>query len=135
MKFRPASLALLLVPSMLAAQSPPAPEAGPGAAPLSLENRTALRCAAAFAIIADGQARGNQKSMAYPALGLRGREFFVRTSARVMDDTGMDRTAVADVLRAQAQELQVDAERGAKTEGGIDQIMPACLLLLEASGV
>ncbi len=129
MKFHPASLALLFMPSMVAAQSAPPP--APEVAPLSLENRTALRCAAAFAIIADGQARGNRKSLAYPALGQRGREFFVRTSARVMDDTGMDRTAVADVLRAQAQGLQVDGERGRE----IDQIMPACLLLLEASGV
>ncbi len=131
MKFHPASLALLLAPSMLAAQSAPPPVPAPEAAPLSLENRTALRCAAAFAIIADGQARGNRKSLAYPALGQRGREFFVRTSARVMDDTGMDRTAVADVLLAQAQGLQEGGEPG----NGIEQIMPACLLLLEASGV
>lgn len=135
MKFHPASLALLFVPSMLAAQSAPPPEPAPEAGPLSLENRTALRCAAAFAIIADGQARGNRKSLAYPALGERGREFFVRTSARVMDDTGMDRDAVAAVLLAQAQGLRQDGDPEGKMGGDIDQIMPACLLLLEASGI
>lgn len=114
-------LALLVLPAFAAAQ--PAPTAHP----LSLENQTALRCAAAFAIVADGQARGKKDALAYPALDQRGREFFVRSSARVMDDTGMDRAAVAAALQAEAQDLRVNDK--------IDQIMPACLLLLEASGV
>lgn len=94
---------------------------------LALEDRTALRCAAAFAIIADGQARGNKDALSYPALGTRGREFFVRSSARVMDDTGMDRAAVAAAIQAEAQSL--------RNTGQIDQIMPACLVLLDASGL
>ena len=139
MKFALAPLALLFVPAMLAAQSapqpapqpapPPEPAAEP--APLSLESRTALRCSAAFAIVADGQARGNKDALVWPALGERGREFFVRTSARVMDDTGMDRAAVANELQTQAQELWESGGLGGK----IGQVMPACLLLLEASGV
>lgn len=57
----------------------------------------------------------------------RGREFFVRSSARVMDDTGMDRAAVAAALQAEAKDLW--------DKDAIGQIMPSCLLLLEASGV
>ena len=85
------------------------------------------RCAAAFAIVADGQARGKKDALAYPALDQRGREFFVRSSARVMDDTGMDRAAVAAALQAEAKDLW--------DKDAIGQIMPSCLLLLEASGV
>ena len=63
----------------------------------------------------------------YPPLAERGREFFVRSAARVMDDTGLDRAGVANVLAAEAQEL-VDADLRAA-------IMPSCLLLLDASGI
>jgi hypothetical protein len=94
---------------------------------LNLEDRTALRCAAAFAIVADGQAQGDKEALAYPAMGTRGREFFVRTSARVMDNTGIDRAAVAAVLQQEALAL--------RSNGETRQIMPACLLLLGASGI
>lgn len=114
-------LALLFLPAFATAQPAPTPRS------LSLENRTALRCAAAFAIVADGQARGKKDALAYPALDQRGREFFVRSSARVMDDTGMDRAAVAAALQAEAKDLW--------DKDAIGQIMPSCLLLLEASGV
>lgn len=116
-------LALLFLPAFAAAQPTPTPTPRS----LSLENRTALRCAAAFAIVADGQARGKKDALAYPALDQRGREFFVRSSARVMDDTGMDRAAVAAALQAEAKDLW--------DKVAIGQIMPSCLLLLEASGV
>lgn len=127
MKLSFTPLALLLMPTLAAAQPAPAPASTPAPSSLSLENRTALRCAAAFAIVAEGQGRGNTESLAYPALDQRGREFFVRTSARVMDDTGMDRAAVAAALRTEAQSLSDKDE--------VDQIMPACLLLLQASGI
>ncbi|WP_240956918.1 hypothetical protein [Pseudopontixanthobacter vadosimaris] len=100
------------------------PSAAEGA--LTLEHRTALRCAAAFAITANLQQQG-KAAADYPPLAERGREFFVRSAARVMDDTGLDRAGVANVLTAEAQEL-ADADARAA-------IMPACLLLLDASGV
>jgi hypothetical protein len=97
------------------------------ASKLNLEDRTALRCAAAFAIVADGQARGDEDALSYPAMGERGREFFVRTSARVIDNTGMDRAAVAAMLQKEALAL--------RSNGETSQILPACLLLLGASGI
>ena len=104
-----------------------APVAAQGGFQLSLEQQTALRCSAAFAIVADGQARGNSEAVRYPPLGKRGREFFVRASAQLMDETGMDREDVAALLSAEAQKLW--------DEGRIDDVMPACLLLLDASGL
>lgn len=127
MKLFTASLALLIVPALAAAQPAPAP----AVKPLSLESRTALRCSAAFALVADGQVRADKDALAYPAMNERGREFFVRTSARIMDDTGMDRDAVAAALMAEAQRLW---NAGGGFAGEIDQIMPACLLMLQASG-
>ncbi|MDZ4308315.1 hypothetical protein [Allopontixanthobacter sp.] len=126
MKFSTVSLALLIMPALASAQSAPVA----AVKPLSMESRTALRCSAAFALVADGQARADRNALAYPALGQRGREFFVRTSARVMDDTGMDRDAVATELGAEARRLW----DGGGFTGEIDRIMPACLLLLETSG-
>lgn len=120
MKFLPLLLAATVSVPLLAqpAQNGPA---------LTLEQQTSLRCAAAFAIVADGQARGNAEALSLPPLQERGREFFVRFSARLMDETGMTREQVAALLSAEAQ--------GLWNEGATQQVMPACLLLLDASGL
>ena len=93
--------------------------------PLSLEQRTALRCSAAFAVGAMLQQRGEHAD--WPKLATRGREFFVRVSAQVMDETGRTREQVADELAAQARELSDPTTLGAA--------IPPCLLLLDASGI
>lgn len=94
---------------------------------ISLEQRTSLRCAAAFAIVAQGQARGNAGSLGWPPLGERGREFFVRISAQLMDDAGLERTTVATLLQREAKSLT--------DKGQVQQVMPSCLILLETSGL
>ena len=113
------TLAAAFAVAPLAAQAPPS---------LTLEQRTGLRCAAAFAITAQAQARGDAEATTLPPLAARGREFFVRFSARLMDDTGLDRDAVATLLTTEARAL------GAQ-DGAVKQVMPACLMLLDASGV
>nr|WP_240048848.1 hypothetical protein [Parerythrobacter lutipelagi] len=123
---------LALFPLLLAICIPSAPLAASNASAqgglqLSLEQQTALRCSAAFAIVADGQTRGNAKAARFPPLGQRGREFFVRASARLMDETGMDREAVAALLSMEARKLREDDT--------LEDAMPACLLLLDASGL
>lgn len=112
--------ALALIPLATAAHARQAPS-------LTIEQRTALRCSVAFALVAEGQARGDLAMSAYPALGERGREFFVRTSARIMDETGLDRRAVAGLLGAEVEPLRED--------GTLDRVMPPCMLLLDASGL
>jgi len=92
---------------------------------LSLEHRMLLRCSAAFALIAYRQDTGDASAQQYPPLKERGSEFFVRASARVMDEAKLDRNAVSEALRLEA---------GTLLQGGtLAAIMPVCLSALEAS--
>ena len=116
---RLAPLALLIGASALAQEAAPPP------APLTLPQATALKCSAAFALGAAAQGRGEGRE--WPALAERGREFMVQSSARIMDETGRSRDAVALELTAQAKALTAP--------GALAAAMPACLLLLDASGL
>ncbi len=112
--------------ALLAAQSPAtAPASEP--AKLSVEAQAALRCSAAFALVSYGQAHGDPASAQWPDLGERGREFFVRVMAQLMDETGRDTDQVADQAKVEAQRLLDTNE--------VDQVMPACLMMLEDSGL
>jgi hypothetical protein len=120
-------LSSLLAPisaAALALQSAPAP-AAQEPAPLSQERRALLRCATAFALVARGQAEGDAAAKAWPDLTTRGREFFVRAMAQLMDETGRDRAGIAALAQAEAQVLTTDGE--------VAKIMPSCLLMLEAA--
>jgi hypothetical protein len=112
-----APLALLL--------APPASAQAPEPAPLNLQQASALKCSAAFALGAAAQARG--EGAQWPALSARGREFFVRASAQIMDETGWSRDLVALKLAEQAKALG--------QPGALAAAMPPCLLLLDASGL
>ncbi|WAT17447.1 hypothetical protein OZN62_11015 [Aurantiacibacter sp. MUD11] len=89
---------------------------------VSLDHRMLLRCSAAFALVAFAQASGNETGTRYPDVTESGREFFVRASAQVMDEAGLDRTQIEALLNAEAQALW--------DEGSIDQVMPVCLPML-----
>lgn len=103
----------------------PPEEAAPPA--LSISAQAGVRCAAAFALVSYEQANGGPAAEKWPAIDPRGREYFVRTMARVMDETGMDREATAELARLEAQRL-IEANE-------VDAVMPACLALLDASGI
>lgn len=110
---------------MLAAQVPAeTPSTSPA---LTVEQTTLVRCSAAFAMIAYGQSNGNGEAQKWPDLGTRGREFFVRSLAQLMDELQLDRT--------QVEKLMSDAVQRLWDDGEIDAVMPGCLLMLEASGV
>lgn len=94
---------------------------------MSLEQQTALRCSAAFALVSAAQAHGDGTAAAYPDLSERGREFFVQASARLMDETALSRQELGAKLRTEALALQ-DGD-------ALAAIMPGCLLLLDASGL
>ncbi|MEM8725678.1 MAG: hypothetical protein AAGE86_09175 [Pseudomonadota bacterium] len=115
-----------LVAVLLAAQTPPA-ETPNETVQLTQQSKAAIRCSAAFAMVAYGQENGNAAAQKWPDLGTRGREFFVVALAQLMDDTGLDREGVSRLVSAEAQRLW--------DSGEVDQVMPACLLMLEASGV
>ena len=96
---------------------------------LSLQQKTGLRCGVAFAITAQGQQAGDPAALAYPAMDPRGKEFFVRFMAGLMEDPRFSRDYVTGLAMRETQDL---------TRGGPDAlaaVMPACLQLLDLSGV
>ena len=130
---RPTLAVIALVPAVLAAGSlaaAPVPQGAPAAAPvLSLMQQTALDCGVSFGLAARAQAAGEAGADRWPAdVGTRGKEFFVRTVAQIMDETGADRNAVAALVGASAERQQADP---AKREAAL----PACLLMLDTSGL
>ena len=68
----------------------------------------------------------------YPALGTRGREFFVRTTAQLMDQTGVSRETVVSLLKVRYDELQARAARSRDPVGMVGDAARACLPLLDA---
>ena len=125
MKTVPLLLATLLaVPAF--AQEPPR---------FTLEHRMLLRCSAVFAIVAGEQQRGVASALAYPALGERGREYFVRSSVRLMDDLQLSRGEVEAGLRTEVEALQKAAMATANPGEYVDSVMQPCLSALEASGL
>ena len=94
---------------------------------LSQESQALLRCSAAFAMVSHGQSIGNEEALKWPRLETRGREFFVRSLAQLMDETGLDRDGISQIVGEEAQRLW--------DKGEVAKVMPACLVMLEASGV
>lgn len=119
-------MTLLTTAALLAASLQPAPEDG-GEAQMSQEHAAMLRCSAALALVSYGQANGDEAVRAWPIIDPRGREFFVRSLARIIDDTGMTREQVSQMAEAEAQRL-IDNNL-------LDSVRPGCLLMLDASGV
>ena len=114
-----------LIPLALAAVAVPAAAQEAPADPLpelSLDQRMLARCSAAFALIAEGQANGNAAALRYPPMREAGSEFFVRAGARLMDEAGLTRAQLTALLQAEAQALWA--------EGTLEDVMPACLPLL-----
>ena len=116
------SLALAMLAAQANAQAPvhqtPA---------LSLPAQASLRCSAAFALVSFGQSAGDPAALAWPQIDPKGREYFVRTMAKIMEETGMDRDQAAALAEKEAKRL-LDAKE-------VDAVMPACLQLLDASGL
>ncbi|MBC2667215.1 hypothetical protein H7F51_16975 [Novosphingobium flavum] len=115
-----AALSLALLASAACSLSAPAF----AARPLTADERMALRCGAAFAVVATGQARGDAAMKQYPPMAQRGREYFVRLAAQLMDDAGMDEAGVRAAARAEAQVLA--------RQRGVEGMMPFCLKMLDA---
>ncbi|MCA0909845.1 hypothetical protein [Qipengyuania gaetbuli] len=117
-----ALIAALGLATPLAAQDAPAPPQ------LDAAQQASVRCGAAFAIVARGQADGDEAMARYPDLKERGLEFFVRSTARLMDETGADREAMRSLVMAEGAALGSDP-------ASLHAVMPACLLMLDASGL
>ncbi|MEQ8411620.1 MAG: hypothetical protein RIC51_03605 [Erythrobacter sp.] len=127
-------LAFIAPLALLAQAGPPPEEAPAGGVPLGLEGleleqAAALRCAVAFAVVSGWQGDGDERGAAYPDLAKGGgREFFVRTMARLMDECGLDRAGVLDLVALQSRRFR-------SRPGTIAQIMPACLMMKRSAGL
>ena len=114
-----AALALLFAAPLLA-QDVPAP-----LPPLTIAQQTSLRCSAAFAMVAAGQAKGEADTLSYPSLAKRGREYFVRVAARVMDETGATREQLQALMLGEATAIRAEGPKS------LSALMPPCLMLLD----
>lgn len=123
---------LLLASALLLSALPAGAQTAAPLPSLSLSQETALRCSAAFGLIAYDQSRGAPGADAYPPLGVRGKEFFVRTTARLMDETGASRETVQALLKQRVDALQKGAIEAANPQDFVGRTVNACLPLLDA---
>jgi hypothetical protein len=112
-----------------------APAGAQEAKPMTLEQTMLLRCSAAFAIVASEQARGAPGAAAYPDLRTRGKEYFVRASARLMDELQLDRTQIAARLKAEVEAQQKAAMEAANPKAYVEGVLQPCLAALDTSGL
>lgn len=110
-----------------AAETMPPPQPAPNYSRLTEEHKAALRCAAAFAVVATEQQRGERDALGYPPLAYRGKEYFVRVAAQVMDQTGLSRDAVRALLVQDVAEMQQQAGAIADPAGEIKLVIRPCL--------
>ena len=99
---------------------------------LDAEGRAGLTCAAAFAIAASEQQRGERAALALPPLAVRGKEYFVRFAARTMDATGANREAVRALLQDEVARLQRAAIAGGDADEAMAAAIAPCLARLDA---
>jgi urease accessory protein UreF len=98
-----------------------------------VDSATAMRCSAAFGIVASEQARGIDSAKAYPELGQRGREFFVQAGARLMDEEQLTREQMQARFKQEVDKLQTESIASPDPAGTMRAIMTPCLALLDAT--
>lgn len=121
------TLSNALVPVVAHAQ-----ETDAAAPTLSVSDKAAVRCSAAFAILAGEQARGVESALAYPPLVDRGREYFVQTGAR-LTSAGWTREQVEVAMRAAVADLQAEAMAARDPSAVMGAVVPPCLSLLDSA--
>lgn len=101
--------------------------AAPGPLALNPQQATALRCGVVFALGARLQQDRRAAAADWPDLQTRGKEFFVRVTAKLMDETGASREAVSARAGQEVAALPSDA--------AVIAAVPGCLPLLGAAGL
>lgn len=121
--------AALAIALQSAAAEPP-PVVIEDLAQLPVGEAAAPRCGVVFAIVEGLQQAGNEGAKQWPDLASsNGREFFVRAMAKLMDDRGLDREQVEALVHREVENLSGD------DRNRIDELMPPCLLMKQASGL
>jgi len=108
-----------VVPALVCASTPAS--AAPAEPRMSVEDQAAVRCSAAFALVAGEQGRGAETGL--PSLGQRGREYMVRTGARLLDK-GWSEAQVTAAMQTAARDLD--------DRGTVMQVAAPCMALLDA---
>lgn len=124
--------ALLLLASLLAlapavgvhAVTPQAPDLSR----LTGDHRAALRCAAAFAIVATAQSGGDALP-GWPPLSVRGKRYFADTGVVVMKDAGLDRDAVRDLIASEVRAVQTAGD----PDAALSALATPCVARLDAA--
>lgn len=98
-----------------------------------VDSATAMRCSAAFGIVASEQARGIASAKAYPELGQRGREFFVQAGAQLMDEEKLSREQMQARFKQEVDKLQSESISSPDPATTLREIMTPCLALLDAT--
>jgi len=109
------SIVPLLLGLLLCAETRPAVPVVPA---LTERHHHDLRCAAAFAVVAVAQTRGDAAALALPPLGIRGKHYMGQVGERVAAETGLSGEAVHDLL--------IEAAR-IVTHDGATTVAVACL--------
>lgn len=97
-----------------------------------VELDTAVRCSALFAIIASGQDKGNAAARLLPPMEPRGKEVFVQTAARLMDEGHLDRDQTAARFKAEVTSLSGDIAAAPAPAARMQALAAPCLPLLDA---
>lgn len=82
-----------------------------------------VRCAAAIAVTAAAQARGDSAALALPPLGIRGKHYFGLIAEQVAAQAGLSQVAMRDILAAAA---------GRVTHEGATAVARSCLAELDS---
>ena len=119
-----------LLPLALQGAIAPATPAPRNLSDLPVIEAAAPRCGIAFAVVEGWQNAGDPRGGAWPVMTATGaREFFVVAMARLMDARGLTR-------EDEMQMVAVEMDRHAADNGvAVASMMPACLVLLEGSGI
>jgi hypothetical protein len=97
---------------------------------LPVTQSAAPRCAIAMALVGEWQRQGDERARDWPDLqGSDAREFFVQSMAKLMDDRGLNRPALLDLVARETQRLKGEGD------DQIAALMPACLLMKQAIGL
>lgn len=118
-------LVMCLAGLSLAASPAPQPK-------LSLQQEAALRCSSVFALVSGEQARNAPASAALPKLDARAREYFVVTTARLMDETGSSRDTVSAFTRSRYAQVASELAKAKDPAAARRAILTPCQSLLEA---
>ena len=128
MTFAPTAAALLL--ALQSASSPPPPVVIEDFAQLPVQEAAAPRCGVVFALIEGQQFVGKKRAKQWPDLAkTNGKEFFVRAMVKLMDDRGLNRDQVMQLVEREKEKLAQDDLKSAY------DLMEPCLLMKQAAGL